>query len=102
MLSLSVPLNAVSFLWRVDATAASGETATTGRIGPVVVPAWATLTSLSNLAGLVIDTAQPTLTWRPVGVATAPGPLTFDLDVQRAATGITDVNVANLIDKTFR
>ena len=102
MLSLSVPLKAGSFFWRVDATAASGETATTGRIGPVVVPAWATLTSLSNPAGLVIDTAQPTLTWRPVGVATPPGPLTFDLDVQRAATGITDFNVANLIDTTFR
>src|SRR2546422_9030818 len=100
-LSLSVPLKAGSIFWRVDATAASGETATSGRIGPVVVPAWATLTSLSNPAGLVIDTAQPTLTWRPVAVATPPGPLTFDLDVQRVATGITDFNVANLIDTTF-
>ena len=90
-----------SIFWRVDATAASGETASTGRIGPIVVPAWATLTSLSNPAGMVIDTAQPRLTWRPAGVSTPPGPFTFDLDVQRVATGITDFNVANLTDTTF-
>ncbi len=90
-----------SIFWRVDATAASGETASTGRIGPVVVPAWATLTSLSNPAGMVIDTAQPRLTWRPAGVSRPPGPFTFDLDVQRVATGITDFNVANLTDTTF-
>ena len=102
ILSVHVPLKAGSFFWRVDATAASGETATSGRIGPVVVPAWATLTSLSNPAGMVIDTAQPTLTWRPVPVSSPPGPLTFDLDVQRVATGITDFNVANLTDTTFR
>ena len=90
-----------SIFWRVDATAASGETASTGRIGPIVVPAWATLTSLSNPAGMVIDTAQPRLTWRPAGVSTPPGPFTFDLDVQRVATGITEFNVANLTDTTF-
>ena len=90
-----------SIFWRVDATAASGETASTGRIGPIVVPAWATLTSLSNPAGMVIDTAQPRLTWRPAGVSTPPGPFIFDLDVQRVATGITDFNVANLTDTTF-
>src|SRR6266550_3040223 len=76
-LNLPVPLKAGAIFWRVDATAASGETATSGRIGPVIVPAWATLTSLSNPAGMVIDTAQPTLTWRPVGVSTPPGPFTF-------------------------
>jgi len=102
ILSLSVALKAGSFFWRVDATAASGETATSGRVGPVIVPAWATLTALSNPAGMVIDTAQPTLTWRPVRVSSPPGPLTFDLDVQRVATGITDFNVANLPDTTFR
>ncbi|OLC73537.1 MAG: hypothetical protein AUH78_13420 [Gemmatimonadetes bacterium 13_1_40CM_4_69_8] len=90
-----------SIFWRVDARAASGETASTGRIGPVVVPPWATLTALSNPAGMVIDTAQPRLTWRPAGVSTPPGPFTFDLDVQRVATGITDFNVANLTDTTF-
>jgi subtilase family protein len=87
--------------WQVDATAASGETATSGRIGPVLVPTWATLTSLSNPAGMVIDTAQPTLTWKPAQVSSPPGPLVFDLDVQRVATGVTDFNVANLTDTSF-
>jgi subtilase family protein len=94
-------LKAGSLFWRVDATAASGETATSGVIGPIIVPAWATLTSLSNPAGLVIDTAQPTFTWRPVQVSAPPGPLTFDLNVQRVATGVIDFAIANLTDTTF-
>src|SRR6266550_3366000 len=71
----SQALKAGNLFWRVDATAASGETGTSGVIGPVAVPAWATLTSLSNPAGMVIDTAQPSFTWRRVGVSSPPGPL---------------------------
>ena len=100
-LNLPAPLKAGSIFWRVDATAASGDSATSGRIGPVVVPPWATLTALSNPAGMVTDSAQPTLNWRPVAVSTPPGPFTFDLDVQHVATGVTDFNVANLTDTTF-
>ena len=87
--------------WQVDATAASGETATSGVIGPIIVPAWATATSLSNPAGMVIDTAQPTFTWKPAQVSAPPGPLTFDLTVQRVATGTVEFTVANLTDTTF-
>ncbi len=99
--ALTAALKPGNVFWRVNATAASGETATSGVIGPVVVPAWATLTSLSNPAGMVIDTAQPTFTWKPVQVSSPPGPLVFDLDVQRVATGVTDFNVANLTDTSF-
>jgi len=88
--------------WQVDATAASGETATSGVIGPVVVPAWATLTSLSDPAGMVIDTAQPTFRWKPALVSSPPGPLTYDLQVQRAATGVLDFSVAGLTDTSFQ
>lgn len=87
--------------WQVDATAASGETATSGVIGPILVPTWATLTSLSNPAGMVIDTAQPTFTWRPAQVSAPPGPLTFDVDVQRVATSAID-SFTNLTDTTFQ
>src|SRR6266850_123933 len=97
----SQALKAGNLFWQVDATAASGETGTTGVIGPVAVPSWATLTSLSNPAGMVIDTAQPTFTWKPVQVSSPPGPLDFDLDVQRVASGVTNFNVANLTDTTF-
>ena len=99
--ALTAALKPGNLFWRVNATAASGETATSGVIGPVAVPAWATLTSLSNPAGMVIDTAQPTFTWKPVQVSAPPGPLVFDLDVQRVATGVTDFNVANLTDTSF-
>jgi len=50
---------------------------------------------------MVIDTAQPTFTWKPVQVSSPPGPLDFDLDVQRVASGVTNFNVANLTDTTF-
>jgi subtilase family protein len=88
--------------WQVDATAASGETATSGVIGPILVPAWATLTSLSNPAGMVIDTAQPTFTWRPAQVSAPPGPLTFDLEVHRVATSVIEFSFTNLTDTTFQ
>ncbi|HEV8381926.1 MAG TPA: S8 family serine peptidase [Gemmatimonadales bacterium] len=94
-------LKAGKLFWQVDATAASGETATSGVIGPVVVPPWATLTSLSNPAGLVIDTAQPTFRWRPAAVSTPPGPLSYDLQVQRVATGLIDSTFAGLSDTSF-
>jgi len=94
-------LRAGSLFWRVDATAASGEMATSGVVGPIIVPAWATLTALSNPAGMVIDTAQPTFKWKHAQVAAPPGPLTFDLDVQRVATGVIEFNVTNLTDTLF-
>jgi serine protease AprX len=72
-------------VWRVDATAATGETASTGRIGPLVVPAWATLTALNDPAGRVTDSVQPTLTWTSPAVATPPGPFTYDVFVQQVA-----------------
>src|SRR5216117_846973 len=76
--------------WRVDATARSGETATSGVIGPIIVPPWATLVTLSNPAGMVIDTAQPTFIWKPALVGAPPGPLRYDLLVQRVATNAID------------
>jgi hypothetical protein len=94
-------LKAGKVFWRVEATAASGETATSGIIGAVIVPSWATLTALSNPAGMVIDTAQPRFTWRPAQVSSPPGPLTFDFEIQRVATGSIDFTAAGLTDTIF-
>lgn len=94
-------LKAGIWFWRVEATAATGETATSGLVGPVIVPAWATLTALSNPAGMVIDTAQPTFTWKPAQVSSPPGPLTFDFKVQRVATGVIEDSVGGLTDTTY-
>jgi len=88
--------------WRVDAHAAIGESASTGNVGPIIVPAWATLTSLSNPAGSVTDSAQPTFTWHSPQVASPPGPLTFDLAVQRVSAGTFDFAAAGLTDTVFR
>jgi hypothetical protein len=88
--------------WRVDAAAATGETANTGRIGPIAVPAWATLTSLSDPAGRVTDSVQPTLTWTSPGVAAPPGPFTYDLFVQRVSGAVPEFGAAGLTATSFR
>jgi hypothetical protein len=88
--------------WRVVATAAAGETASTGRIGPLTVPAWATLTALNDPAGLVIDSVQPTFTWTSPAVAAPPGPFTYDLVVQRVAAALPEFVGAGLTVTSFR
>ena len=88
--------------WRVDAIAATGDTASTGIVGPIAVPAWASLTSLSDPAGAVTDSVQPTFTWTSPTVATPPGPFTYDLLVQRVSEPAPDFSVAGLTGNTFR
>jgi hypothetical protein len=90
-----------ALFWQVDATAATGETATSGIIGPVAVPPWATLTALSNPAGSVSSTSQPTFTWTSPAVASPPGPFTYDLGVQRVSNGVYVFGVAGVRDTTF-
>jgi len=88
--------------WRVDATAATGETATTGLVGPIVVPAWATLTSLSDPAGVVTDSVQPTFTWTSPAVTAPPGPYSYDLFVQRVSDTFPQFGVSGLTGMSFR
>jgi len=90
-----------SVFWQVDATAATGEKATTGIVGPIPVPPWATLLTLNNPAGSVTNSAATTFTWRSPGVSSPPGPLTYDLAVQRVSTGLYDFGVVGLRDTTF-
>jgi subtilisin family serine protease len=89
-------------LWRVDATAATGDTASTGVIGPIAVPEWATLTSLSAPAGAVTDSVQPTFTWTSPAITAPPGPFTYDLFVQRVSEPVPDFGVAGLVGTSFR
>ena len=98
---LDQPLKPGSLFWQVDATAATGEKATTGLVGPIPVPAWATLTTLNNPAGSVINTPQPTFTWTSPAVTSPPGPFTYDLGVQRSSNGVDVVDVAGLRDTTY-
>lgn len=89
-----------SLFWQVDATAATGERATT-IVGPIPVPPWATLTALNNPAGSVSNTPQPTFTWTSPSVSSPPGPFTYDLGVQRVSNGVSVFPVAGLRDTTF-
>jgi len=89
-------------LWRVDATAATGDTASTGIVGPIAVPSWASLTALSSPAGAVTDSVQPTFTWTSPTIATPPGPFTYDLFVQRVSEPVPDFGVAGLTGTSFR
>ena len=98
---LRQPLKPGTLHWQVNATAATGETGATGIIGPVIVPPWATLLTLSNPAGTVTDSAQPTFRWRPLSVAAPPGPFSYDLQVQRVETGLDEFSVAGVPDTFF-
>ena len=101
--ALRIPLKpGQPLLWRVDATAATGDTASTGVIGPIAVPAWATLTALSDPAGATTDSVQPTFTWTSPAIAAPPGPFTYDLFVQRVSEPVPDYDVAGLTGTTFR
>jgi hypothetical protein len=88
--------------WRVDASAATGETATSGVIGPIGVPFWATLLTLSDPAGAVTDSTQPTFVWRSPAVSVPPGPYRYDFQVQRVSTGIYEFGAAGLVDTSIR
>lgn len=96
------PLKAPPIYWRVDGRSDTGDTASTGRIGPLTVPLWATLTSLSAPGGVVTDSAQPTFTWDPLPVPNPPGPFTYDLQVQRIDNGPGGSGIAGVQDTFFR
>ena len=90
-----------SLFWRVDARAASGENATTGPTGPVAVPPWAVLTSLSSPGGTTTFDVQPTLTWVPATVGSPPGPFTYDVFVQRVGAGFEPIGATGLTQTQF-
>lgn len=99
------PLKPAAIFWRVDARSDSGgagDTATTGRIGPLAVPAWATLTALSDPAGTVIDSVHPTFTWTSPAVASPPGPFTYDLFVRRLIDSLPEFGVSGVSGTSFR
>lgn len=95
------PLKAPPIYWRVDGRSDTGDTASTGRIGPLTVPLWATPTSLSAPGGVVTDSAHPTFTWDPIAVPAPPGPFTYDVLVRRIDNA-PEFGSAGLQDTFFR
>lgn len=88
--------------WRVDARASTGVTATTGVVGPIVVPAWARLTALSDSAGANITNVQPTFTWSSPGIAVPPGPFKYDIQIFRPSIPFPVYGAGGLSDSSFQ
>ncbi len=87
--------------WRVDATSATGVTASSGLVGPILVPAWARLTALADSAGSATTEVQPTFSWSPAAIASPPGPFRYDLFVRRNNSQIETFGVTGLTDTSF-
>lgn len=88
--------------WRVEAISATAESASTGVVGPIAVPAWARLTSLADSAGSATPDTQPTFTWSPAAVASPPGPLRYDVFVFRTNVPIPIFGAGGLTDSVFQ
>lgn len=88
--------------WQVDATSATGLTASTGPVGPIRVLAWARLTTLADSAGSATPDVEPTFTWSPAAIASPPGPLRYDLFVRRSNTATSLFTANALSDTTFQ
>jgi serine protease AprX len=88
--------------WQVDATAANGATASTGRIGPILVPAWARLLTLADSGGAATTELRPTLAWSPAAVASPPGPFRYDVFVGRTGAEQQSLGVGGLTDTSIQ
>ena len=88
--------------WQVDATSATGRTASTGRVGPIAVPTWARLNVLADSAGSTTSEVQPTFRWSPAAVASPPGPFTYDFFVRRTNTPVPQFTASGLTDTTYQ
>jgi hypothetical protein len=90
--------------WRATARSALGTSESTGGMGPLIAPPWATLLTLDAPSGESIRDSQPLFAWHAPAVTSPPGPLTFDLIVFPASEGPGQpaVEVRGLTDTTYR
>jgi hypothetical protein len=101
--TMRLPLKSgAPLFWRVDATSATAESASTGVVGPIAVPAWARLTILADSAGSSITDSQPTFTWSPTPIASPPGPFHYDLFIRRPNVVNPAFQVLGLPDTSFQ
>ena len=87
--------------WRVDASV-TGASATTGAVGPIVVPPWATLLTLSDTAGVTTDSTQPTFVWTVPQIRPPLAAFSFDFQVFRVNQSFAVYGAAGLTDTAFR
>jgi len=87
--------------WRVDALSATGVSGTSGVVGPIAVPPWATLLTLSNPGGTTTSDSQPTFLWTARVIDAPPGPLHYDLFLLRAGQPFPEQGYGGLTDTTL-
>src|SRR5467141_2875707 len=88
--------------WRVDATSATGVAASTGVVGPIAVPSWATPLTLSAPGGTTTADPQPTLVWTSPPIVAPPGPFQYDVFLYRAGDPISVYGAGGLRDTFFQ
>lgn len=92
----------VPLFWQVDATSATGLTASTGPVGPITVPGWARLNVLADSAGSTTSEVQPVFTWTPAAIASPPGPFTYDFFVRRTNSATAQFTASALTDTIYQ
>src|SRR2546426_8071655 len=88
--------------WRVDAMSATGVSATTGVVGAITTPPWATPLTLSSPGGTNTVDAQPTFVWTSPAIVAPPGPFRYDLFVFRVGDPVPVYAAGGVTDTSFR
>ena len=88
--------------WRVDAMSATGVSATTGVVGAITTPPWATPLTLSSPGGTNTVDAQPTFVWTSPAIVAPPGPFRYDLFVFRVGDPVPVYAAGGFTDTSFR
>ncbi|HUP89527.1 MAG TPA: S8 family serine peptidase, partial [Longimicrobiales bacterium] len=102
-LSLKRPLKAAPAYWyRVVATAAAGVTRTTPGVAPFEMPHWVRLTTLNSAVGARTDSLRPVFSWEALLAPPPSGPLSFELQVFNAQTGVQVLRMPNLTTATVQ
>jgi hypothetical protein len=102
---LPTPLHpGVRVFWRATARSALGAAETTPVVGPVTAPPWVSLLTLNAPGGQSIRDSMPLFAWHSPGVATPPGPFTYDVTIYPSSQGpqAPVLAVRGLTDTTFR
>jgi hypothetical protein len=95
-LTLKQPLRPAPVLFaRVVAQAFPDITRASGVKGPFSMPDWVRLLTF-NTGATLTDTLRPTLRWEALLAPPPSGPLTFDVQILRATTGIIEQTMRNL------
>lgn len=76
---------ATRIFWRVIASSVAGVAESTLVQGPLLVPEWVTLLTLTQPQGTTIRDTLPVFAWHSASAVQPPGPFSYDIDVYPAS-----------------